>query len=223
MFNTLKYFFTKPWRIRLWLFSLFLLCCFMTLFFFCRGRSQPVLFDQWVMDTIYSWHGPFLDTVFKAATFIGGPLLPFLVVGMAAVLFFVFKKRVATFYYLGANIFNAALIVVFKFFGKRARPEDSLDLASTTNNYSFLSGHTAASVMFFGGLFWLTPYMNRNIWVQLCIRLACTILLVLVPLSRVYLHAHYPTDVLGGILLALGVLAGLLFIFYLTYKGEKNA
>lgn len=208
---------------RLSLFSLFFLCCFMALFFFCRSQSQPVFFDQWIMDIIYSWQKPFLDIVFNTVTFIGGPLLPFLIVGLAVVLFFVFKRGIATLYFLGANIANAALITFFKYFGDRARPDDGLGLDDAVNNYSFPSGHTAISIMFFGTLFWMTPSLNKNIWVQITIRLICAVLLVLVPLSRIYLYMHYPTDVLGGILLALGVLMGFLFIFRLTYKGEKHA
>jgi len=223
MFDMFKTFLSKPWHMRLLLFSLFFLCCFMALFFFCRSQSQPVFFDQWFMEIVYSWQGSFADAVFETVTFIGGPLMPFLVAGLAVLLFFVFKKRIATLYFLGANIINAILVVAFKYFGDRAIPDDNMELADVANNYSFPSGHTAFSVMFFGALFWMAPSLSKNIWVQLAVRLVCTVLLVLVPLSRIYLYRHYPTDVLGGILLALGVLMGSLFILRLTYKREKNA
>lgn len=63
-------------------------------------------------------------------------------------------------------------------------------------DYSFPSGHTGASFAAVTALF-LSKY---KYWA------VALVLAVLISFSRLYLYVHYPTDVLGGIVL--GVLSG---------------
>lgn len=60
-------------------------------------------------------------------------------------------------------------------------------------SYSFPSGHTTSSFAAFG-VCW---FMNARFkyWILL--------LAVLISFSRLYLHVHYPSDVIGGIILGL--------------------
>lgn len=83
----------------------------------------------------------------------------------------------------------------------RARPPvRHLDSAPPTS--SFPSGHTAASIALYAGLAVLAWRAGAAMW----LRTLAIVLAVLVPLlvasSRLYRGMHYPTDVLGGILLA---------------------
>ena len=63
------------------------------------------------------------------------------------------------------------------------------------SDYSFPSGHTYSS---FTAAFLLLRYNKR--W-----GIAALALAVLIAFSRMYLYAHFPTDVLGGIVLAVAV------------------
>lgn len=72
-------------------------------------------------------------------------------------------------------------------------------LIQKPDDYSFPSGHTAASfaamsALYFGG--------ERYLWKP------ALVLAVLMAFSRLYLYVHYPTDVLAGAFL--GVLCGYL-------------
>lgn len=62
------------------------------------------------------------------------------------------------------------------------------------DDYSFPSGHTAAS---FTAVFALYFAKERKLWKPSLV-LAC-----LIAFSRMYLYVHYPTDILGGILIGL--------------------
>jgi undecaprenyl-diphosphatase len=66
-------------------------------------------------------------------------------------------------------------------------------LISLPKSYSFPSGHTTSSFAAFGVCWFMKA--KYKYWVLL--------LSVLIAFSRLYLHVHYPSDVLGGIILGL--------------------
>jgi membrane-associated phospholipid phosphatase len=91
-------------------------------------------------------------------------------------------------------LLNLALKDAFQ----RARPvlDDPLVRLAT---YSFPSGHAVASTVFYGALCALVFTHTRS---RAGRAAACAVALVMVPLvcfSRVYLGAHYPSDVLAGV------------------------
>ena len=80
-------------------------------------------------------------------------------------------------------------------------------------DYSFPSGHTAASFAAVAAL----RTARSPLWKP------SLVLAAVIAFSRLYLYAHWPTDILGGILV--GTLAGWLgakLVQLLAKKGEKN-
>ena len=75
-------------------------------------------------------------------------------------------------------------------------------IVAKPHDYSFPSGHTAAS---FTAVMALYLAGEKKMWK------AALVLAVLIALSRLYLYVHYPTDIIGGVVF--GSLSG-----YLGYK-----
>ncbi|RSZ57480.1 phosphatase PAP2 family protein [Massilia atriviolacea] len=98
------------------------------------------------------------------------------------------------------------LNVLLKYIFQRARPSFEEPLL-TLSTYSFPSGHTLGATVFYGVLaaylVCTLPRWNARI---LAVLFACT-MVGLVALSRVYLGAHYLSDVLGAIVEGCGWLA----------------
>lgn len=66
-------------------------------------------------------------------------------------------------------------------------------LVKAPTDASFPSGHTAASFASFFALL----FKRSKLWIPACV------LAVLIAFSRLYLYVHFPTDILGGIVVGL--------------------
>lgn len=81
---------------------------------------------------------------------------------------------------------------------QRARPRFASPLV-TLDSYSFPSGHTAGATALYGFLaVLLLAHAGNRRW-RPAVLPAALLMVVLVAVSRVYLGAHYPTDVLAAI------------------------
>ena len=119
---------------------------------------------------------------------------------MGALLALWFRRRRAHYWMIvcliavpGGMLLNVALKHVFQ----RARPSFDDPLLSLLT-YSFPSGHTAAATVFYG---LLACYLVRRVhgWrARVPVVLAAVAMVVLVALSRMYLGAHYLSDVLAA-------------------------
>ncbi len=103
----------------------------------------------------------------------------------------------------------------------RPRPSAGLvDILATATGNSFPSGHVMSYVAFWGLLFSFgcILFKGRHWW-RITLLLLSGLLVVLVGPSRVYLGAHWTSDVLGAYLLS-GVCLGIGLWIYLYLKGK---
>jgi membrane-associated phospholipid phosphatase len=116
---------------------------------------------------------------------------------------------------LGAVWLVAALVLSLsnrgvKFLVDRPRPSAGLvDVSDKASGLSFPSGHATAAVLVYGFIFYLAGFLIPARFLRLLVQACCLVVVVLTALQRVYVGAHWPSDVLGGLLFG-GLLLALL-------------
>lgn len=90
---------------------------------------------------------------------------------------------------------------VLKYFIHRTRPDTLYVTHMRFKSYSFPSGHSFGSLLVYGLLAYLAYRNLPAPWNWIAVIIA-GVLIFAVGLSRVYLGAHFPTDVIAGWILA---------------------
>ncbi len=108
---------------------------------------------------------------------------------------------------------------LLKWIFHRSRPLDHL--VNGAGGYSFPSGHALGGFIFFG----IALYLVWNMKFSYFIRWTCSILFFLlgfsIGISRIYLHVHYTTDVLGSLFIAIWWLSLMQILFGLFFKNSN--
>jgi membrane-associated phospholipid phosphatase len=94
-----------------------------------------------------------------------------------------------------AVVATQAVVQLMKLIVERPRPGQSLIEAT---GFSFPSGHAATSVAFYGTLALIGMRACRTAPARVAIAAAAALVVLAVGGTRIYLGAHYPTDVVAG-------------------------
>jgi undecaprenyl-diphosphatase len=164
---------------------------------------------------------PVLDAIMKGISWFGYVPVSIIMAIVISLLFYVFKfKREALFMLL--TLLSGVVSAATKILIDRPRPtEELVRIVEIAKTKSFPSGHVLFYVVFFG---FLTFLMFQLKSVPAILRIMTGIfslfLIFTVPFSRIYLGAHWFTDVVGGYLIGI-VLLGILALFYLKGKSKR--
>ncbi|CAN5176433.1 hypothetical protein BH18ACT12_BH18ACT12_09870 [soil metagenome] len=115
--------------------------------------------------------------------------------------------------FAGSMVLNALLKLAFQ----RARPELAFVELDT---YSFPSGHAAVSTATFATIAFLLGRRYRSLRACVLIALGALVAILLVGFSRLYLGAHYLSDLLAG--MSFGLAWAMLCLLAYTVWGERN-
>jgi len=149
---------------------------------------------------VEGWSNPALDLFFRAVTDLGYPFFYYLLI---APLFWVVDRRRALVLFL--LLLLAALVNgEAKLLVNTPRPDPQvvrvLDLRPIqSGSPAFPSGHAQIAVVFWG---YLALWARRR-WFQVL----AVFLIAAISFSRIYLGAHFPIDVVGGLILGIALLA----------------
>lgn len=161
-------------------------------------RAQEVFaLDTWATPFLHGIASPGLDALMNGLTDIGSIyVIPILFVAVIALLVWRRRYRAAAFISvasLGSLVLQGSMKLFF------ARPRPQLPWAQVLPDYSFPSGHTMNTIIFYGAVaLVIWSIMGRRAGL-LAVGVAA-ILTFGVGVSRIYLGYHYLTDVVGGIL-----------------------
>lgn len=173
-------------------------------------RDNLTLIDDTIYNLIKKFRNDNLTIFFKIISNFASPIVLLLITVLSA--FLKDKKyfRIISLNLIIVTVLNQLLKIIFS----RPRP---FDMIIKEIGYSFPSGHSMASMAFYG-LFAYLLYKNiNNKYIKWLSIIFIFILIFLIGLSRIYLRVHYPSDVIAGFSLSLSYL----IIFISFYASEK--
>ncbi|WP_079701641.1 phosphatase PAP2 family protein [Daejeonella lutea] len=110
-------------------------------------------------------------------------------------------------------MFSGVVSHFLKILINRPRPtKDLVRIIENARHQSFPSGHVLFYIIFFGFMIVLLYHLklfSRRIRIALIS--FCSVMILAIPFSRIYLGAHWFTDVLASVFL------GIIFLFILSY------
>jgi membrane-associated phospholipid phosphatase len=175
------------------------------------------LLDERFSKEVQEHQNPLLDAGMEFISWFGYTPGALITVAVTALLFLLFKyKREALFVVL--CLLGGLVSTIVKFFVDRPRPSaDIVRVITKTAQKSFPSGHVLFYVLLFGFILLLMNQLKQiNRLLRIAVGGICLFLIFSIPFSRIYLGAHWFTDVLGGFIL------GLLCLYVLSYFYEKG-
>ncbi|WP_270736972.1 phosphatase PAP2 family protein [Streptococcus anginosus] len=118
---------------------------------------------------------------------------------------FLYKKWWSEAILLAGNLaLTGILVALLKNVYQRPRP--ALQHLVVESGFSFPSGHALASTLIFGTLLIIVSQRVQTVQTKRLLQGLLIAMILLIAMSRVYLGVHYPTDVLGSLLLGVGIL-----------------
>lgn len=164
---------------------------------------------------------PALDALMKAVSYPGYTEYAGVMAAIVAGVFLTFRYRKEALFVV-LTLASGIVSSVVKLLVNRPRPsQDIVSVLEKTRQQSFPSGHTQFYVVFFGFMIVLMYTLKMlPAWLRLSVSIISLLIIFIIPFSRVYLGAHWFTDVLGGFMLGL-ICLSILSYWYLRKQGEK--
>ncbi len=163
---------------------------------------------------------PWCTRIMRVASVLGSghveiPLALLLSFRLAAI-----RRRSEAAGYASAALSGWAMYGLLKFLIRRARPRVIPRLMRGGGWYAFPSGHATLAPLVFGlgALIWAAPWPRTT---RLTLLAAAALLSILIAFSRVYLGLHWPSDVVGGLLVGTGWAA--LWVWWWERAGQQAA
>ena len=179
--------------------------------------------DVWLELRIQSITLPGFNTLMRLVSLLGNGWVPVAAVSVVALALMLARLRIEGLICAIGVSSGAGLNRLFKALISRPRPTEPLvQVVYDVAHESFPSGHVVFFIEFFGFLFFLSFVLLKAGVIRRSGLALCGTLIALVGLSRVYLGAHWPSDVLGAYL-AGGMWLMLMIEVYRRLKSKQQS
>ncbi|HEY6231334.1 MAG TPA: phosphatase PAP2 family protein [Pyrinomonadaceae bacterium] len=178
-----------------------------------RERESLTTTDSALSSWLHTHRDLRLTTVMFAVTAMGSTQVVSSIAGLFGV-YFLYRRRFYWFAAITLTVFGGMLLnKLLKYAFHRQRPFFT-DPLLTLTSYSFPSGHTMMATTLYAALAIFFLSRTSDVRARVLIICAAVVMILAVGFSRIYLGAHYLTDVLGAMAEAIAWLSFCLAILY---------
>lgn len=156
--------------------------------------------DSFIHDMFMRLYSSSTTKIMKIFTFFGSTLFIIILSVLLFIFFLLRKKKSHAITTVGLIITSTLINNIVKLIIRRPRP--TLNVMVIEKSFSYPSGHTMASTTIYGFLIYLIIKSNISMSNKILFTSLLSLLILLVASSRIYLGAHFFSDVFGGCLLS---------------------
>lgn len=182
------------------------------------NQTDPLPLDLAVQKAFFSLRGPLLNPLVIAVTHLSDTVT---IVAFCAILLILPNRKKYGLPVSLASLGGLAIYKPMKHIFLRARPDAALHLVKQ-GGFSFPSGHSVTSVIFYGVLIYLLNRHCKNDKLRKVLAVICGFLALAIGPSRIYVGVHWPTDVLAGWCIGGAVLMVSICILERIYYGPDR-
>lgn len=185
-------------------------------------EQETWLFDSAIIGFFQSIESSTLDVLMIATTEMGSVwFVTAFSIAVVGLLWFKERDKWGILFFLIAVGGGGLLTLLLKNLYERQRPSINPEIDAI--GFSFPSGHSMGSVIFYGFVMYLVLRSRRN---ELFKGLAISmmgVLVVLIGISRIYLGAHFPSDVLAGFIAgAIWLILSILALEWIQWQSKSS-
>lgn len=171
---------------------------FTAIFFIFAASFETFFGDNLIMKKIHRYESQNLDWIANGMSEMGTPTVVIAVIIVSTiVLWIMHKKRYSIMCILLVLPYLSTAIT--KNLIARSRP-DLYSSPSIFDGFGFPSGHATAAMLVLGFFIYLAQSLVSGLRLKFAIQVVLILLILVIGLSRIYLTAHWPSDIIGGFL-----------------------
>lgn len=202
-------------QLTLFCFSILSAILFLIVLINVRLHTAITFFNEPIFHLLQSIRTPTWDSIFVIISILGAPKTMLMIGILITVALFIKKQPRAAMHIFAGVILSAAAVTLSKLVSHSIRPQG---FVMTQQSSSFPSGHTTMSFVIIGLISYFTAQIVSKNWRYLPYMLGI-IFITAVAFSRLYLGAHWFTDIIGGLFLGLSIL----FLCIISYRRMPHA
>ena len=177
------------------------LVLFLILLILVKTNSTIVTsFDKFVQNLLLPITNPTNTRIVEKITYLGGPRIAAILSIIVSLYMFIRHNFKAGIWSASTLVIGNLINILAKNLIQRPRPSDKL---VAIGGYRFPSGNTFGTALFIFFVVFLIVPQIKDVTLRRILTFLGFLWILIIALTRVYLHVHYPTDTIASVLLVL--------------------